>query len=107
MSLKKSSKSISKLIGEDRNEEKRIVKILIRISDLENVKYLSDNAVDLDFSAKFMTENLKSPEGSLNIFKSDQKKIQTEFEIEIDRNDHDEVFNLAAYPIHCKYFFNF
>ena len=81
-------------------EDKKVVAILIKISELDNLKYLLDEEVDLKVSVTFMNVELPNEK----TFKSNDANVQLQYQLKINVNDDEEVFNLFTNPIQSKNF---
>lgn len=96
---RKSAKAATKSIVESTNT--RDVHISIKITEMENLKFLIDEVAELEVIAKFMNNDIKcNPDGAQQ-FKP-RGDVELEFEFQINAGNSEEVFNFFANPVQCE-----
>lgn len=92
----KSAKAATKSIVESMTT--RDVHISIKITEMENLKFLIDEVAELKVVAKFMNDDIKcSPDGAQQFKPSDD--VELNFEFQINAESPEEIFNLVANPV--------
>lgn len=105
MSLRSARSNSSYKLKEQANRKLAI--IVIKILEVKNLEFLvTDSATQVEIVAEFMNDQIKckiNEKQNSARFRSSDEEIHLSYELQIDIDNEENVYDLFANPVHCKF----